>query len=197
MINRIHKSAASISTWIPVETRKTWAAVASILIAIGVTIGLLCLLPFWNSPVYKWREELKETKIRFDEPAKLWIERQAKSSESLFQTAGLLVAALWGVVIVKEGYAGLATADWKAWSTFVCANYFLILSFVSHVIFNNDLAAVLSLPTDKNGEIPIGTAPVWGYLIIQVVSLLLGCLASAATFLIIHVPTPAKPADNL
>ena len=168
---------------ISVENRRRTAAIASIAFAIVVTIWVLAV-PVWNQPVFNWTQGKT---VRFDEAAKQWIERQAKSSESLFQAAGVVVAALWGLVIVKEGYAGLAKAKWEEWSTFVCGNYFLLLSLISHAIFNLDLAAAISGPTDTNKGYLLGQAPVWGFFIIQAVSLLLGCMASAATFLMIHL----------
>ena len=120
------------------------------------------------------------------------VQAKLNLSTNLFQVALLVTAALAGLLIAKDKEARLILAKPPELIMFICAGLLLLLSFVSHISYLNEISYIYflagklyvasrpSMPDVSDGNINF-------LLVYQLKCLLLGLVLAAFTLFSAHV----------
>jgi hypothetical protein len=121
-------------------------------------------------------ESLKQ--IPYNDMTKVAVELKVAQSNHLFDLGLVLLGALWALVIAKKDEVGITLGDWPEVITFCIASLLLLLSFVCHESYLDNLsdAHLLGAMTSLPGKVmvPDVSDPLVTYLLENQIGLLVG-----------------------
>lgn len=91
---------------------------------------------------YEWNDATKEA-----------FQIRLSVSSSLFQTALVLIAAIWGTVLVKKTEASIVLKEWQEILMLLVGTFTLVSSGIAYIVFTRQMS-VLAMGAAETGQIP-------------------------------------------
>jgi hypothetical protein len=164
--------------------RKRNARLRWVLAGFCIAFAVVTLPPVfgWGWGLYNHVMDIpKVSAFPWAEPTQTAFEARIGVSSGLFQTSILLIAGIWGLVVIKKEEAGIVLQDAQERVMLCMATVSLVSSCVSHVVFVHVMSAYAMVAADTK-VVPDLTHRELAYgLVAQCITVLGGAAIGALT----------------